>query len=159
MLSTPPIEKRKSTYAVSCSLSKANLRRSIVCLAELRVISVARGRKNARGKERTSREAGWRGWEDQSSALLPLQSRVRPHSFICRRQRCSTCDANPGRPPTSCVGRPGSYMGRMSCIVHTRTLVHAAQQCDSRNWRRHLSGRIVLSCYGPAKIYALYNCY
>lgn len=71
---------------VSRSLSKVNPGRGIVCLAEPRVISVARGRKSAGGKERMSRErdGGTRGQGgDQSGALLPLQSRVRPHSFIC----------------------------------------------------------------------------
>lgn len=135
----PLIVKRMSTYTVSCSLSKANPGRGIVRLAEPRIISVARGRKSAKGKEswrerkRERLRVRWtvEGTERIRAARSCLSSHVfaHTHSFV-RQQRCSICDANPGRPPTSCVGRLGSYMGRVSRIsyIHIRALVHAQQR-------------------------------
>lgn len=122
----PPIVKRMSTYPVSCSLFKVKPGQGTVCLVEPRVISVARGRKSARGKGRTSRErnGGPRGIGRTRAARSCFSSHVfaHTHSFV-QRQRCSTCDANSGRPPTSCVGRPGLVYG--SCVRIAHTYIHA----------------------------------
>lgn len=80
------------------------------------------GRKSAGGKRE---DAVWEGekWgtEDRNGALLPLQSRVRPHSFICSAAEALNLGTDLADHPLR-VLRAGSYMGRVSRIVHTRAL-------------------------------------
>lgn len=148
-----------STYAVSCSLSKANPGRGIVRLASRSQESfLLRGGGKAREEKRRRASGGDRGGSERRALASPVTcSPTLIHLF--GGSGAQPAMRIPDRPPTSCVGRPGSYMGRASRIVpHIRALSRIRRNSDSHNWRRHLSGRVVLSRYGPAKIYALCNC-
>jgi len=128
-----PSHCKKNVYLYICRVLfivyfKANPDQGIVCLAEPRIISVARGRKSAGGKERYDGGQRGVGGSEQRGALLSLQSRVRPHSFICSAAEVLNlrCEIPDDHPPWA----PGLVYG--SCVsalyVHICALVHAAQQ-------------------------------
>lgn len=111
---------------------KPILGRGIVCLASRSQESfLLRGGGKAREEKRRRASGGRGGQRRIGAARSCLSSHVfaHTHSFV-RRQRCSTCDANPG--PTTHLVRwaPGLVYGSCvpHCIAHTRALVHTAQQ-------------------------------
>lgn len=160
-------KKNVYTYAVSCSLSTL---KPILTEAQFASRSqesfLLRGGGKAREEKRGRRESKMedRGEkEDRSGALLSLQSRVRPHSFICSAAEVLNlrCEIPDDHPPSALGAIRARIWVVCLCIVHCMhmyALLCMRRNSDSHNWRRHLSGWVVLSRYGPAKIYALCNC-
>lgn len=91
-----------------------------------------------------------------AGALLPLQSRVRPHSFICSGAGMLNLRAgiSDDHPPRGCVSPSRAYMGHHLGIVHIRARSNAAAGSDSQS----PAPVAALSRYSSAEMHALCNC-
>jgi len=111
----------------------------------------------AREEKRGCRENGERrrGSERRALASPVTCSPTLIHLFGGRGAQ-PTMRIPDDHPPRALGARARIWVVCFALYIHA--VLCMRRNSDSHNWRRHLLERIVLSRYGPAKIYALCNC-
>lgn len=118
-----------------------------------------RAGEEKRGRKREESEMGGRRGPGAAALASPVTcSPTLIHLFGGRGAQPAM--RIPDDHPPRALGARASYMGRVFALhVHARALMHAAQQQRlSQLAPTSVRTDLVLSRYGPAKIYALCNC-